>query len=103
MHFLMLCRHRSGVDALRDETRPAHRAHVASGGNGLVRVLIGSGLANETGQRNGNFGILEAQSLADAKSFAEADPFNVAGVVEAIEVLPIAEGFPADRILAPSS
>lgn len=100
MHFLMLCRHRRGVDALRDATRPAHRAHVASGGDGRVRVLLGSGLAAETGERNGNFGILEADSHADALAFAEADPFNLAGVVEAIEIIAMAEGFPAHRIAA---
>jgi len=103
MHFLMHCRHHEGVDALRDATRPAHRQHVASGGNGLVRVLIGSALAAEDGSRRGNFGILEAKSRADALAFAETDPFNLAGVVEAIEITAIAEGFPADRITAPRS
>lgn len=83
---------------MRDATRPAHRDHVASGGNGLVRVLIGSGLAAENGTRNGNFGILEAGSWADALAFAEADPFNLAGVVESIEIIAMAEGFPAHRI-----
>ena len=100
MHFLMLCRHRDGVDTVRDAMRPAHRAHVASGGNGLVRVLIGSGLLAESGDRSGNFGILEAQSRDDALAFAEDDPFNAAGVIEAIEIVAIADGFPAHRIAA---
>lgn len=100
MHFLMHCRHHEGVDALRDATRPAHREHVASGGNGLVRVLIGSGLANEDGDRSGNFGILEAESRADAVAFAQTDPFNLTGIVESIEITAIAEGFPAHRITA---
>ena len=98
MHFLMICRHREGVDALRDATRPAHRDHVAAGGNGLVRVLIGSGLAAESGERNGNFGILDAGSREDALAFAEADPFKLAGVIESIEIIAMAEGFPAHRI-----
>jgi uncharacterized protein len=100
MHFLMLCRHREGVDALRDEIRPAHRAHVASGGNGLVRVLIGSGLLAENGDRSGNFGILEAAGHEQALAFAQTDPFNAAGVIEAIEIVAIADGFPAHRIAA---
>ncbi len=103
MHFLMHCRHKHGVDALRDATRPAHREHVASGGNGLVRVLIGSALTAEDGSRSGNFGILEAASHADAMDFARQDPFNLAGVVEAIEITAIADGFPAQRIIAANS
>jgi uncharacterized protein YciI len=101
MHFLMHCRHRDGVDALRDATRPAHREHVASGGNGLVRVLIGSALATEDRARRGNFGILEAASREDVLTFAQQDPFNLVGIVESIEITAIADGFPAHRI-APS-
>ena len=100
MHFLMLCRHRDDVATLRDANRSAHRAHVASGGNGLVRVLIGSGLQADNGERSGNFGILEAETLADALAFAEGDPFNAAGVIASIEMIAIVDGFPAHLIVA---
>jgi len=99
MHFLMICRHRPGMERLRDEVRPRHRAHVASGGNGLARVLIGSALTEEDGETSiGNFGILEAESREKALAFAEADPFMQAGIVEEIEIIPLASRFQAERI-----
>ena len=61
-------------------------------------MLIGSGLAAEDGARNGNFGVLEADSRAAALAFAQADPFNLAGVIDSVEIIAIAEGFPAHRI-----
>ncbi|MCA0920806.1 YciI family protein [Pseudooceanicola nanhaiensis] len=101
--FLMRCLHHPGMDALRDETRPTHRQWVGSGGEGLAAVLIGAALVDETGASIGNFGVLEARSLADATAFAEGDPFNAAGIVAAIEVTPLPDTFQAHRITDPMS
>lgn len=99
MYFLMTCHHKADVASLRDEFRPAHRAHVASGGDGLARVLVGSALREDEAESGiGNFGILEAESVEKARAFAENDPFNINGVVESIEIIRLADNFQAHRI-----
>lgn len=99
MHWLMICRHRPGQDARRAEMRDAHRAHVASGHGGRVKVLIGSALtADDAESPIGNFGLLEAPDRAAAQAFAEADPYAVAGIVETIEITALAATFQAHRI-----
>lgn len=98
MYFLMICHHKPGVDGLRDELRPAHRAWVASGGDGLAKVLTGSALWNQDGGGIGNFGVLEAADAKAARAFAEGDPFHRGGVVERIEITRLADSFQAQRI-----
>lgn len=99
-YFLMRCLHHPGVDAKRDEHRPAHRAWVQSGGDGLAAVLIGSAILGDEGGI-GNFGVLEASSLDDAMAFAEGDPFNREGLVAEIEMTPLPDTFQAHRISEP--
>jgi uncharacterized protein YciI len=100
MYFLMICPHHSGaeISALRDQLRPMHRAWVASGGNGLARVLTGSALWNAQGNGIGNFGVLEAKDEAAARAFAMGDPFYTAGVVKRVELTRMADSFQAGRM-----
>lgn len=98
MYFLMLCRHHEGVDGLRDALRPRHRDWVATGGNGLARVLTGSALWDAAGAGIGNFGVLEAATEADARAFAQGDPFATGGVVREITLNRLADNFQAARI-----
>ncbi len=99
MHWLMICRHRPDQDARRAEMREAHRAHVLSGYEGRVRVLIGSALTEDDATAPvGNFGVLEAPDRASALAFAEADPYARAGIVESIEITALASTFQAHRI-----
>lgn len=99
--FLMRCLHHQGQDTARDLQRAAHRAWVQSGGEGLATVLIGSALHDDNGASIGNFGILETAGLAEAKAFAEGDPFNKAGIVAKIELTPLPATFQARRISDP--
>ncbi|MBC7336411.1 MAG: hypothetical protein H5U01_09100, partial [Clostridia bacterium] len=46
---------------------------------------------------------LEAADLAQARAFAEGDPFNRAGIVASIELTPLPETFQAHRIADPMS
>ncbi|PJI39905.1 MAG: hypothetical protein CTR54_18895 [Rhizobium sp.] len=101
MFVLMRCLHHPGQDGSRDAHRPAHRAWVQSGGDGTATVLIGSALLDENGGAIGNFGILEAADFAHARTFAEGDPFNRAGIVAAIELTPLPDSFQASRISNP--
>jgi uncharacterized protein len=100
MYFLMICPHHTGADIaiLRDQLRPQHRAWVASGGDGLAKVLTGSALWNEAGDGIGNFGILEAVDQAAARAFAMGDPFAKGGVVARVELTRMADTFQAGRI-----
>lgn len=100
-HFLMRCLHHPGMDAARDAHRADHRAWVQSGGEGVARVLIGSALLDDAGGAVGNFGILAAAGMAEARAFAEGDPFVRAGIVAEIELTPLPEGFQAHRITDP--
>lgn len=101
MFFLMTCEHHADQDAARDEHRPRHREWVRSGGNGLAAVLIGSATRYEDGSTRGNFGILEADNLANAMAFAEGDPFAKAGIVKVISMVPLPDTFQAHRISEP--
>lgn len=98
MFFLMQCTHHPDMDSRRDILRPEHRAWVASGGDGLARVLVGSATQMDNGVTLGNFGILEADSQAKAMAFAEGDPFTRGGVVSDIRLTRLADGFQAQRI-----
>ncbi|WP_293856047.1 YciI family protein [uncultured Alsobacter sp.] len=98
-YWLMVCRHRAGMEELRARHRDAHREHVATGGGGVARVLTGGALTLEDGETPvGNFGVMDAPDRAAVQAFAEADPFAKAGLVEAIEITPIAARFQAQRI-----
>ena len=99
MYWLMTCRHRRDLMDKREEHREAHRQHVASGGGGLARVLIGGALTDADGETPvGNFGVLEAPTREAAQAFAESDPFARAGIVESIEIVALASRFQAHRI-----
>src|SRR5690349_7153185 len=99
MYWLMICRHKRGMADLREQNREAHRHHVSTGGGGLAKVLIGSAITDDDGETPiGNFGVLEAPSREAAQAFAENDPFDLAGLVEHIEITALASRFQAHRI-----
>ena len=98
MFFLMQCTHHPDMDEKRDALRPDHRGWVGSGGNGLARVLVGSATMTPAETALGNFGILEAETYANALAFAEGDPFAKGGVVSDIQLTRLADGFQAHRI-----
>lgn len=91
-------RHYPGKDAERDRLRPTHRDWVRSGGNGLASVLIGSALWDDAGHAIGHWGVLEAAGEAQARAFAEGDPFFAEGVVADLTLTRLADTFQADRI-----
>ncbi|SPF80216.1 YciI family protein [Pseudoprimorskyibacter insulae] len=98
MFFLMRCIHHPDMDAQRDALRPTHRDWVKSAGGNSASCLIGSALWKDDGSALGHFGILQAESGAKARAFAEGDPFNTGGVVAEIHITRLADGFQSDRV-----
>lgn len=98
MFFLMECHHHPDAAPRREALRPAHRDWVREGGRGLASVLIGSALWDANGAGIGHWGILEAESEAQARAFAEGDPFATGGVVARLTLTRLADTFMADRI-----
>jgi uncharacterized protein len=95
----MTCRHRPNGAHLREKHREGHRHHIATGGGGVARVLIGSALTADDGETPiGNFGVLEAPTREAAQAFADNDPYARAGLVESIEIVALASRFQAHRI-----
>lgn len=98
MFFLMECHHHPDAAEKREALRPAHRNWVREGGGGLASVLIGSALWDAEGAGIGHWGILEAETEAKARAFAEGDPFATGGVVSHLTLTRLADTFMADRI-----
>ncbi|MCT7376646.1 YciI family protein [Chelativorans salis] len=100
----MICWHKPGSQAVKKAQHDQHRVHVASGGNGVVRVLTGSALTEADGETDvGNFGIFEAAGEAEVRAFVEADPFTIAGIVDSVEIVRLPDRFKAHRIQPLSS
>ena len=64
----------------------------------VAKVLTGSAIWSDAGEGVGNFGILESATEADARAFAEGDPFYKEGIVRDYTLTRLADGFRAERI-----
>jgi hypothetical protein len=82
--FALVCLDKPGSLALRLATRDAHFAY--AGGSGQVR-LAGPFL-DAGGEMAGSLIILEADDLAAAKVWNRADPYQLAGLFESVEIRP---------------
>jgi len=85
-----------GTDGPRGQAlRPTHRAaHLAR-----LETLDREGrlvLAGPFGDGSGSLIVIEADSLDDARAFAEADPYVTGGVFAAIDIRPFAKVLPKD-------
>lgn len=69
--------------ALRMATREKHLAYGAAG-----QLKLGGPFLDAQGNMIGSFIILEAETLEAAKSWAQNDPYALAGVFASIDVRP---------------
>ncbi len=77
--------------AKRKVHRPAHLARMdALDAQG--RVVLAGPLTDKTG----SLIVIEADSLAEAETFAREDPYTVHGVFERVEVHPFMQVFPKE-------
>ena len=80
--YAIICRDKPGQLQTRLDTREAHLAHIRD--SGIVRM---AGPFVEDGQMCGSLVVVEADDLAGARAWAEADPYRAAGLFASTEVI----------------
>ena len=85
MLYAIICIDKPGALDIRKANREAHLDHV-KGSNGQV-VQAGPFL-DEEGNMCGSLLIFEAEGVAEAQAWADADPYAQAGVFKSVEVRP---------------
>ncbi|MBX3481280.1 MAG: YciI family protein [Caulobacter sp.] len=83
--FVISWRDREGGLPIRLATREAHLAYVAAR-PGVVR--LGGPYLSEAGEMAGSMLVIEAEDLAAAQAFHDADPYKAAGLFETSSVTP---------------
>lgn len=84
--FVIYARDKAGVLAERMAARPKHLEHLASLG---ARLKVAGPLLDETsGDACGSLIIFEAENLAAAEAFAQADPYAAAGLFDQVTIAP---------------
>ena len=87
MLFAFLCTDKPGHLNVRMDTRPAHLEHLNKLNAEGILKMAGPFLDDE-GKPNGSLVIVEAEDMAAARAFAEADPYYQAGLFEKVDVKP---------------
>ncbi len=84
-HFVLTCIDKPNSLALRMATREAHFVYARST-PGVIR--LGGPFLNDAGEMAGSLIIMEAEDLAAARAWHEADPYKLAGLFERVEIRP---------------
>lgn len=82
--FVLTCIDKPGALDARMAAREDHLAYVR--GSGVAK--LGGPFLDDAGAMVGSMLIIEMEDLAAAKAFAEADPYNKAGVFQSVDVRP---------------
>ena len=86
MHFIIFCTDKPNCLSIRIANRPAHVKYLE---NHIENVLVaGPTLGHKTGEMNGSMLIVDFPGLSEAQTFAEDDPYAVAGLFESVVVKP---------------
>ncbi len=83
--FILLCHDRKDSLELRKATRPAHLDYVAQS---KTPVLLAGPMLNDQGDPEGSLLIISADGKEAAKTFADNDPYALAGLFERVEIRP---------------
>lgn len=81
--YAITCRDKPGMVETRVATRPVHLDYLNAPGS---PVRAAGALRDETDQPIGSIIVIEAASAAEARAFAEGDPFFKAGIFATVEV-----------------
>ena len=85
MTFLLICHDRTDAGDLRSETRDRHLDYLGQAGD---QVLLAGPMLSDDGQPIGSLLIIEAADAAEAKTFADNDPYALAGLFEKVDIRP---------------
>lgn len=82
MRVALMCHDKPGALQLRLDNRAAHLAHIEATG----AVEMAGPLLDDAGQMCGSLIVLEVADIEAARAWAEADPYNRAGLFERVEM-----------------
>ncbi len=86
MLFVLSCIDKPGHGAVRAENRPAHLDFLKAN---AARIKVAGPYLDDAGESMvGSLLIIEAADAAEARAFAEADPYARAGLFERVEIRP---------------
>lgn len=85
LDFVLICRDKPGSAGLRARLRPAHLDYVEARAGA---VWLAGPLLSDAGEPQGSLLIIEAENEAEARAFAESDPYSKSGLFESVEVRP---------------
>ncbi|WP_137129391.1 YciI-like protein [Rhizobium sp. FY34] len=83
--FAFVCADKPGHLNVRMDTRPAHVEHLNALNASGVLKMAGPFLDSD-GKPNGSLVIVEAETIEEARSIADADPYTKAGLFQSVEV-----------------
>lgn len=83
MIYVLMCFDKKNALSERMAVREAHLAYI---GEHIERVKLAGPLLDEAGEMAGSLILYEADSLAEAQAFSDADPYKAAGVFERVEI-----------------
>ena len=93
MHFVISCQDKADRMSVRMENRPAHVDYLKAHSDKIIAA--GPTLGETPGEMTGSVLIMEFDSLADAESWAENDPYAKAGLFDSTSIIPWKKVFPA--------
>ncbi len=83
--YILFCQDKVDHGALRAETREAHLGFIKQAG---TSVLLAGPMLNNDEKPIGSLLIIEAENIESAQSFAQSDPYALAGLFETVDVRP---------------
>ena len=99
MPFMILTYDKPGHQHVRDAHRAAHYAHLE---RHLSKLLASGGLRTDADDDFlGGLIVLDTESRQEAQSFADSDPFVIAGLFEKVEIVRWRPAFLDRRRVAP--
>ncbi len=82
MRVALICRDKPGSIQIRLDTRTAHLAHIEATG---VVEMAGPFL-DDAGSMTGSLIVLSVETLDQARAWADADPYAIAGLFDSVTI-----------------
>ena len=92
MLYVLICQDKPDSSELRQSVRPKHLEYL---GSQEVR-FAGPMFSDNQSEMIGSIVFIVAESLAEAKSIADNDPYCLAGLFENVTVRPFKQAIPAE-------